>query len=202
MSKRILALISATLMICSSIDYFEIKNNVFKGELIKKQVSIGEVEGYDEFLKNYKIKVEEIEKQRQKELQEHARKEKEEYEKLHKIKNLDRGYSGTYRIIEVNCIVSFYTNSNSKLEGGKYDSKGRLLTSHNMNVCAAPSNISYGSFVELNGMGIYKVVDTGGAIKWTKEGNMKVDVFVPNATNEYLNKLGVKKVTGKIYVKE
>lgn len=76
------------------------------------------------------------------------------------------------------------------------------MTSHNMNVCAAPSNISYGSFVELNGMGIYKVVDTGGAIKWTKEGNMKVDVFVPNATNEYLNKLGVKKVTGKIYVKE
>lgn len=202
MSKRILALISATLMICSSVDYFEIKNNVFKGELIKKQVSIGEVKGYDEFLKNYKNKVKEIEKQRQKEMQEHARKEKEEYERLHKIRKLDRGYSGTYRVLEINCIVSYYTNSNSRLEGGKYDKKGNLLTSHNMNVCATPSNIPYGSFVELNGMGVYKVVDTGRAIRWTKDGSMKVDVFVPNATNEYLNKLGVKKVTGKIYVKE
>lgn len=199
MSKRILALVSATLMACSSFNHLE-ETNVFKGELIKQeQVSIGKTKRYDEFLEKYDKKLEEIELQKQRELEEQKRREEE---KINKVKNLDRGYAGTYRILEVNCIVSYYTNQNNSLEGGSNDCKGKPLVSHDMNVVAAPSNIPYGSFVELEGMGIYKVVDRGGAIKWINNNTMKIDVFVPNATTPQLNKLGVKKTSGKIYIKE
>lgn len=194
MSKRIFALVSAILISLSSINYLGVKNYIFQCKLAEKQISFGEASGYDKFLKDYKNKLKELEVERE-------RKKAEENKKVNKIRNLDRDYSGNYRIINVNCILSFYTNSNSKLEGGQYDKRGKLLVSHNMNICAAPSNIPYGSFIELNGMGVYKVVDTGGAIKWLNNNTMKVDIFVPNATNKYLNQLGIKKATGKIYIK-
>lgn len=200
MSKKILALLSATLIMCSSIEYVGIKDSVFKGKIIlEKQVSIGKVKGYDVFNNKYKENLERIEEEKRKQLEEHKKREQEEQ---NKIKKLDRGYNGIYRIINVNCIVSFYTNRDNRLEGGNKDVKGNLLVGHDMNVCATPSNIPYGSFIELDNMGLYKVVDTGGAIKWIDNDTMKIDIFIPYATIKELNNLGIKKVKGKIYIKE
>ena len=73
---------------------------------------------------------------------------------------------------------------------------------------AAPDDIPYGSVMVLdhpvNGSNEYKIVDTGGAIRWVDSETCRIDIFVPEAkcvkdiTSKYTNKI----VTGKIYYKQ
>ena len=97
--------------------------------------------------------------------------------------------------------VTYYTNSYS--EGGHRDKKGKYLVNHNMPVVALPKNISYGCRVEFDnevlGNTEYINVDSGNAIQWINDNECVVDVFVPYASQSYLNKLGKHKVWGYIY---
>lgn len=210
MHNKSIAIVTTALLFCSSIDYCQPVQAPFKIQVTKEEVPLKESK-YGHFLKLYKAKVKEneerqkreLEEKQKRELEEKKERERKEKERRLKEKQLDRGCEGNYEVREnVKCIITYYTNINNALQGGCYDSRGKLLTSHGMKVCAVPSNIPYGSLIELEGMGTYKAVDTGGAIKWTSSNTMKVDVFVPNVSTEHLYKLGKKTVQGKIHFKK
>lgn len=65
-------------------------------------------------------------------------------------------------------------------------------------MCAAPSNFPLGSTFVLQSGQELTVQDRGGAIK-VRDGVIWLDVFIPNATEEELNSMGVKYV--KAYLK-
>lgn len=119
---------------------------------------------------------------------------------------ISRGVNDFSYSREVLCHVTYYTNINDNLQGGHKDKKGNHLTSHEEPVIALPSNIPYGSYIIFDepilGETIYKNVDTGGAIVWLNDYEMKVDVFVPNVSLEWIvNNLHNKTVKATLYCK-
>ena len=97
--------------------------------------------------------------------------------------------------------ITYYTNSYE--EGGIRDTKGKLLENHKYPIIAMPSDVPYGSRVEfdktINGSNEFISVDSGNAIQWINDNECVVDVFVPNASQNYLNKLGRDKCYGWLY---
>lgn len=107
-----------------------------------------------------------------------------------------------YREIELE--VTFYSDEENEMEGGKYDRRGKILADYPYKVCAMPKDVPYGSQIEIWGE-MYEVVDTGGMIKWFDEEKTgcKVDIFIPNKTSEWLNEnTGKFYTTGKLYYDE
>lgn len=82
--------------------------------------------------------------------------------------------------------VTYYTNINDTLQGGLNDRRGVPLVSHGMPIVAMPSDVPYGSYLNIDGVGTFKVVDTGGAIKWIDDETCKVDVFIPNVSYDWI----------------
>ena len=119
-----------------------------------------------------------------------------------------RGLTGEVEEVEeIKCHITYYTNINNSLQGGHYDKKGILLTDHQEPICALPSNIPYGSYLildeSINGVNKFKNVDTGDAITYLNDNTIKVDIFIPNVSEEWIiNHLENKVVKGKIYYKE
>ena len=136
--------------------------------------------------------------------EERVRKEKSRAEEQKKRQIRSRGLSGEVK--EVTCYITYYTNIDNKLQGGQYDKKGELLTSHKEKICALPSSVPYGSYLvldkQVNGSNIFKNVDTGGSIKFLGGDKVKVDIFIPNVSEQWIiNNLENKVVKGKIYYK-
>ena len=106
----------------------------------------------------------------------------------------------------LNILVSFYTSSVQNCG----NSKGISASGKNLNTisrggssisCAAPSSVEFGTQIQVDGLGICTVEDRGGAIKWIQINGiqyMKLDVFVPHATQKQLMKKGIIKTTGRI----
>lgn len=82
--------------------------------------------------------------------------------------------------------ISFYSDYENELEGGKYDKKGKLLSKYNYPVIAMPPDVPYGSVVVIQGIP-FTVVDTGEAMKWVSDNECSIDVFIPGKTTEWLN---------------
>ena len=100
---------------------------------------------------------------------------------------------------EINVRVSFYTDEDNALEGGKYDRRGRLLASYHHPIVAMPKDVPYGSWLDIDGT-LLQVVDTGGAMVWTDSNSCNIDVFIPGKTTEWLNEnTGVFYTTAKLY---
>lgn len=96
--------------------------------------------------------------------------------------------------------ITYYTNFDDEMQGGQNDRRGVPLVSHEGRVIAMPADIPYGSFINIDGMGEFKVVDTGGAIVWLDENTCKVDVFVPNVGVDWLiNNTVREKRTARLY---
>ena len=94
--------------------------------------------------------------------------------------------------------LTYYTNSVS--DCGKTDAiaaSGKHLNDGG-NYVAAPKGISFGTRMYIEGRGNYVVEDRGGAITY-RNGVMMLDVYVPNASNSYLRRLGVTHTRAKIY---
>lgn len=87
---------------------------------------------------------------------------------------------------DITVYITYYTNIDDELQGGHNDRKGVPLIAHSENVIAMPSNVPYGSYLDIEGMGEYKVVDTGGAIVWLDDNTCKVDVFIPDVSYEWI----------------
>lgn len=138
---------------------------------------------------------------------EQIEKEKIEQEELAKQDELiNRGISDFSYSKEVLCHVTYYTNINDRLQGGHTDKKGNYLVSHDEPIIALPRDIPYGSYLVFDepvlGETIYKNVDTGGAMVWLNDYEMKVDVFVPNVSLEWIiNNLNNKTVSATLYYK-
>ena len=138
---------------------------------------------------------------------ENERIRQEEEQRLAKENELiNRGMNDFSCSKEVLCHVTYYTNINDNLQGGHKDKKGNHLTSHGEPIIALPSDIPYGSYIIFDepilGETIYKNVDTGGAIVWLNDYEMKVDVFVPNVSLEWIvNNLRNKTVKATLYCK-
>jgi len=106
----------------------------------------------------------------------------------------------------INILISFYTSSVQNCG----NSKGISASGKNLNTisrggssisCAAPSSVEFGTQIQVDGLGICTVEDRGGAIKWIQINGiqyMKLDVFVPHATQKQLMKKGIIKTTGRI----
>lgn len=140
-------------------------------------------------------------------IEEQKRIKQEEEEELSKQNELiNRGISDFSYSKEVLCHVTYYTNINDSLQGGHTDKKGNYLVSHDEPIIALPRDIPYGSYLIFDepilGETIYKNVDTGGAIVWLNDYEMKVDVFVPNVSLEWIvNNLNNKTVSATLYYK-
>lgn len=140
-------------------------------------------------------------------IKEQERIRQEEEERLKKENELiNRGMSDFSYSKEVLCHVTYYTNINDSLQGGNKDKKGNNLVSHDESIIALPRDVPYGSYLIFDepvlGETIYKNVDTGGAIVWFNDYEMKVDVFVPNVTLEWIiNNLHNKTVKATLYYK-
>lgn len=140
-------------------------------------------------------------------IEEQKRIKQEEERKLAKQNELiNRGISDFSYSKEVLCHVTYYTNSNDRLQGGHTDKKGNYLVSHDEPIVALPRDIPYGSYLVFDepilGETIYKNVDTGGAIIWLNDYEMKVDVFVPNVSLGFIiNNLNNKTVSATLYYK-
>ena len=138
---------------------------------------------------------------------ENERIRQEEEQKLAKENELvNRGINDFSYSKEVLCHITYYTNINDNLQGGHKDKKGNHLTSHGEPIIALPSDIPYGSYIIFDepilGETIYKNVDTGGAIVLLNDYEMKVDVFVPNVSLEWIvNNLHNKTVKATLYCK-
>ena len=164
-------------------------------------------------LEEERIERERIEKER---LEAEARAKAEEEKKRQakkitvKSNNVNRGNSiieKSNKVKKVTCHITFYYGANNSLQGGFNDKKGKSLHSHKEPICAMPSDVPYGSYLVLDspvrGNNTYKVVDTGGAIKWKGGNNVKVDIFVPEAKSmEWIIK-NTKNctITGTLYYK-
>ncbi len=136
--------------------------------------------------------------------EERVRKEKSRAEEQKKRQIRSRGLSG--KVKDVICYITYYTNIDNALQGGRFDKKGKLLTSHQEPICALPSSVSYGSYLVLdekvNGSNTFKNVDTGNAIKFLDGDKVKVDIFIPNVSEQYIiNNYKNKVVKGKLYYK-
>lgn len=140
-------------------------------------------------------------------IKEQERIRQEEEERLKKENELiNRGMSDFSYSKEVLCHVTYYTNINDSLQGGNKDKKGNNLVSHDESIIALPRDVPYGSYLIFDepvlGETIYKNVDTGGAIVWLNDYEMKVDVFVPNVSLEWIiNNLHNKTVKATLYYK-
>jgi 3D (Asp-Asp-Asp) domain-containing protein len=84
--------------------------------------------------------------------------------------------------------LSYYTNSIS--DCGKTDGITASGVSIKSGMCAAPKEYSFGTQFHLENGKVLEVQDTGGAIK-IRNGVVWLDVFVPNASEEYIKSLGV-----------
>lgn len=87
---------------------------------------------------------------------------------------------------DINVHITYYTNIDDALQGGHNDRKGVPLVSHNEPIVAMPADVPYGSYLEIDGVDTYKVVDTGGAIQWTDSKTCNVDVFIPNVSYDWI----------------
>ena len=103
---------------------------------------------------------------------------------------------------EVNIILSFYTSSvnNCGNDLGISASGKNLNRGSSMTYCAAPSNIPFGTIIQTEN-NTYQVEDRGGAIHYTYINGikyMKIDVFVPGASEQELMDKGIVKTKGRI----
>ena len=121
-----------------------------------------------------------------------------EYIKLQEQKKIEELNKHRRRVL---FHITYYTNSQE--EGGIKDKKGKLLENHEYPIIAMPSDVPYGSRVEfdktINGSNEFISVDSGNAIQWINDNECVVDVFVPNVSQSYLNKLGRDKCYGWLY---
>lgn len=88
--------------------------------------------------------------------------------------------------------LTFYTDNYE--DCGKTDgisASGRNLNDGG-NYIAAPQDIPFGTQIYIEELGqTFEVQDRGGAIIY-ENGVMKLDVFIPGATSDYISDLGVK----------
>lgn len=96
----------------------------------------------------------------------------------------------------INVIVSYYTNNIS--DCNKTDGIGANNIKLSRGNIAMPKEYAFGTKLYLENMGVFVNQDLGGAIKRINSSTIKIDMFIPNASEEYIRKLGIKKVRGKI----
>lgn len=131
---------------------------------------------------------------KQQEIQRQQELQKAQQNKQVNNAEVNRGGNDNIQGQEIKLRISYYTNSD--IECGNslgITASGRPIQ---QGMIAAPSNIPFGTKIIISG-NIYTVQDRGGAIGY--EGNiMKIDIYVPNASQSQLNRLGVKYTTGYI----
>lgn len=91
--------------------------------------------------------------------------------------------------------VSFYTSNTQ--DCGKNDRITASGKKADYGMTAAPPEYNFGTIFELENGQRLVCEDRGGKIK-VCNGIVWLDVFIPNASEEYLNKLGVKYMKAKI----
>lgn len=204
MKPRIIALLSLIPALSMVTPIYKINNEVLVGERIynntqQKQSSSFSESNFEEFFKKTKQKKQENELQKiREEIKTSLLEEEKRKEELFKTvpkeivsKTLSRGGS----IQEINLRVSFYTVSYQ--ETGKIDG----ITASNKKIqkghIAMPKEFSFGTKIYIEGLkdfadntGLFTNEDTGGAI-YSSNGIVRIDVYVPNATQKQLMNLGV-----------
>jgi len=105
----------------------------------------------------------------------------------------------TNKVIEIiNIRLSFYTDSYTdclKTDGISASGKHLpTLSRGGIQPVAAPKDVKFGQNIYITNIGYVQVEDRGGAIKWEPIKGvkyMKVDVFIPNATEKQIRDMGV-----------
>ncbi|MDF2881322.1 MAG: hypothetical protein K0R54_1879 [Clostridiaceae bacterium] len=96
----------------------------------------------------------------------------------------------------INVIVSYYTNNIS--DCNKTDGIGANNLKLSRGNIAMPKEYPFGTKLYLENMGVFVNQDIGGAIKRINNNTIKIDMYIPDVSEEYLRKLGIKKARGKV----
>lgn len=195
-NKRIIALLLSLPLICAiPTNNIILNKQILKGD--RKVVNQSSSPMGTELDKSNLLLKELEHKRKEYNKQQEEQKKKIEEEKQRKLASipsevLNRG--GGYE--EINLRVSFYTvsyedcgNTKGRTASGKRIRQGMI---------AMPKDIEFGTQIYIENMGTYTCEDRGGLITYDKDGTMKVDVYVPNATQKQLRELGVKYLKGYI----
>jgi 3D (Asp-Asp-Asp) domain-containing protein len=116
---------------------------------------------------------------------------------ISKQTQLSRG--GYIKVQEVNIVATAYCNdyycTGDRQERG-ITASGRRTS---IGIVATPSNIPFGSKVEINGLGMYDVADRGNpqVVKWLDSNTLIVDIWMEN--HKKALDFGRQKFTGRIY---
>lgn len=114
--------------------------------------------------------------------------------------------------------VTFYCDDNTAMQGGKYSAESKLLAAYGEPVCAAPSDLPFGSYVifdnpvsaelsfipnkNMTTAQKFRVVDRGGAINRYSDNYYHIDLCMPGYTENYLLTHvidGKRELSGTIY---
>lgn len=98
--------------------------------------------------------------------------------------------------------VTFYCDDNTAMQGGKYSAESKLLAAYGEPVCAAPSDLPFGSYIifdepvtaelsfipnrNITTAQKFRVVDRGGWINKYSDDYYHVDLCMPGYTENYL----------------
>ena len=174
---------------------FIYENPVFiKNYLIVDQIE-GKIPSIDEYLKTLKPK-------------EIIDKAPEDIKLKYSYGLEEEAKAKNYEVKKVKLIITYYYADNTPLQGGYNDKYGKPLHSHKVPICAAPSDINYGSILVLDSPVLdsteFKIVDTGSAIRWIDSNTCRIDIFVPwaHSIEDITHNLENVVVEGKIYIKK
>lgn len=162
----------------------------YKKEITNQKKYMNYMVALDESLKQEEIEhhkeleVERLEKIKQQQEEEQKKKDTES-------NNIsDSNNSGNSSGDWITVKVSYYTNSASDCQKTDGISASGKNLNNGGNYIAAPGNIPFGTRLNIQGIGVYEVVDRGGAIINDSNGVMHLDVFVPGASEGELDNMG------------
>lgn len=110
------------------------------------------------------------------------------------VETVDQQINNTENWFDVE--ISFYTDSYNNCQNTLgITASGKHVNSETI---ATPSDIPFGTPIYIRGQGLKITQDRGGAIRYKRNGVMKIDIFVEGATQKQLLNMGIIKTKAKI----
>lgn len=206
MKHKLTALVMSTNLLISNTCFPCSFQPSFNCKLVSKANKSSQIKSKSQTEMYNKIIEQGKELQRQREIEE-KRKEAERLAKLEEEKKkqcmVNLGNESYKYARKVNVVATYYTNS--AFDCGKTDGITASGLKASRGMVAVPKDIPFNTSIILEDSkgNKHKVVaqDRGGAIRWLSDDTMKMDVFVPNATDEEISNMGVTRYTGYILTK-
>lgn len=188
---KLIVLLTLTSSILGTCNLNKRNKRLIEEERNKKSIKYI-IENQDKY---HKI-LDKIEKHKEEERQKKIKleKEKKRQEQIKKQKELEEKHKREEQWYDVK--VTYYTSSAS--DCGKTDGIGANNKRLSRGDCALPQEFPFGTKLYIKGLGVVENQDRGGAIHFIGNNTFVIDIFIPDASDEYISNLGVKWTKAKV----